>query len=363
MKSRAGTASPFADTAWFSMQLVAWQRHAGRHDLPWQNTRDPYLIWLSEIMLQQTQVNAVIPYFERFVARFPDLLSLARGEEDAVLSLWSGLGYYARARNLHRAAQQVVELHAGAFPRGFGAIEALPGIGRSTAGAIAVFAFGERRPILDGNVKRVLARFFGIDGYPGDRRVQDVLWRLADSLLPARDVETYTQGLMDLGAVVCMRARPRCDACPLAARCVALREDRTAALPVPRPRKALPQRTTAMLVLRRGNRVLLEKRPSAGVWGGLWSLPEVEPAGQVEQACIERYGVQVDRVCALPVVRHGFTHYRLDITPMQIDVARVSPQAEAPGRLWLTLDEAIGAAIPAPVRAILRGLDGLQQPD
>jgi A/G-specific adenine glycosylase len=362
MKPRTETAVPFADAAWFSMQLVAWQRHAGRHDLPWQSTRDPYLIWLSEIMLQQTQVYAVIPYFKRFVARFPDLLSLARSEEDAVLSLWSGLGYYARARNLHRAAQQVVELHAGAFPRSFEAIEALPGIGRSTAGAIAVFAFGERRPILDGNVKRVLARCFGVDGYPGEKSVQDALWRLAEALLPARDVEAYTQGLMDLGAGVCTRARPRCDACPLAARCVALRENRTAALPAPRPRKPLPQRTTAMLVLRRGNLVLLEKRPSAGIWGGLWSLPEVEPAGQVERACIERYGVQVDRVCALPVVRHGFTHFRLDITPLQIDVARVSPQAEAPGRVWLALDEAIGSAIPAPVRVILRGLDGLQQP-
>lgn len=361
MKRHAGSVAPRAEHAWFSEHLIAWQRDAGRHDLPWQNTRDPYRIWLSEIMLQQTQVSAAIPYYQRFVARFPDLASLARADQDGVLSLWSGLGYYARARNLHRAARQVFDLHSGVFPRRFESIEALPGVGRSTAGAIAVFAFGDRRPILDGNVKRVLARSFGIEGYPGDKRVQDVLWRLAESLLPESGLEAYTQGLMDLGAGVCTRAQPQCDACPLAARCVARNEGRVGVLPAPRPRKALPLRATSMLVLRHGALVLLERRPSAGIWGGLWSLPEIDPAAQVEQACAERYGVQIGRVSALPVVHHGFTHFRLDITPVQIDVTRVSPRAEAPGRVWLTVGDAIGAAIPGPVRAILRQLDGLEQ--
>ncbi len=340
----------------FAEQVIAWQRRHGRHDLPWQGTRDPYRIWLSEIMLQQTQVSAVIPYFQRFLERFPDLASLAQADEDAVLQRWSGLGYYARARNLHRAARQVVSVHGGTFPREFDAIVALPGIGRSTAGAIAVFAFGARHPILDGNVKRVLVRYFGIDGFSGEKKIANQLWQRAGELLPQRDLENYTQGLMDLGAGICTRRRPQCGLCPLSAECVARRENRTASLPEPRPRKMLPQKHTVMLVLCRGGEVLLEKRPAPGIWGGLWSFPEVASTAEVEAACRLRFGAEVDGQNLLPEVQHGFTHFNLAITPALLQVTRLDSRAAQPGQVWLSLEEAIGAAVPAPVRVILRRL-------
>ncbi|MDX1374538.1 MAG: A/G-specific adenine glycosylase, partial [Burkholderiales bacterium] len=244
----------------FSRTLVAWQRRAGRRDLPWQGTRDPYRVWLSEIMLQQTQVAAAIPYYERFVARYPDVRALARASQHDVLRLWSGLGYYARARNLHRAARVVVREHAGRFPDTVEGLARLPGVGRSTAGAIAAFAFGRRAAILDGNVKRLLARCFGIEGYPGTPAVAARLWALAESLLPRRAIGTYTQALMDLGATLCTRARPQCGRCPLAAQCVALREARVESLPAPRPRRRLPLRSETWLVAVSGGRVLLERR-------------------------------------------------------------------------------------------------------
>jgi A/G-specific adenine glycosylase len=340
----------------FAEQVIAWQRRHGRHDLPWQGTRDPYRIWLSEIMLQQTQVSAVIPYFQRFLGRFPDLASLARADEDAVLQCWSGLGYYARARNLHRAARQVVSIHGGNFPREFDAIVALPGIGRSTAGAIAVFAFGARLPILDGNVKRVLVRYFGIAGFPGEKRIENLLWQRAGELLPLRDLETYTQGLMDLGAGICTRRRPQCGLCPLAGGCVAKRENRTATLPEPRPRTALPRKHTVMLVLRRGGEVLLEKRPAPGIWGGLLSFPEVAAPAEAEAACRLRFGAEVRGPDLLAEVRHGFTHFELAITPALLEVTRLESRSGQPGQVWLGLEQAIQAAVPAPVRAILRRL-------
>lgn len=339
----------------FAGRVIAWQRRAGRHDLPWQ-VRDAYRIWLSEIMLQQTQVSAVIPYFLRFIERFPGIASLAAAHEDEVLALWSGLGYYARARNLHRAAQRMVERHAGNFPTAFEDIVALPGVGRSTAGAIAVFAFGERHAILDGNVKRVLARCFGIEGFPGERKVENLLWARAEALLPGKDVEAYTQGLMDLGAMVCTRGRPACAACPLRQDCVAMREHRTSTLPAPRPRKPLPEKATVMLILQRDREVLLEKRPVPGIWGGLWSFPEVgdiEEAGRISQ---QRFGVLVRTEGALPDVRHGFTHFALTIRPALLRVERMEGQTQEPGHVWLTLEDAMGAAVPAPVREILRRL-------
>ena len=339
----------------FAARVVAWQRQAGRHDLPWQ-VRDAYRIWLSEIMLQQTQVSAVIPYFLRFTERFPAIAGLADAGEDDVLALWSGLGYYARARNLHRAAQLMVERHGGEFPRAFEHIVELPGIGRSTAGAIAVFAFGARHAILDGNVKRVLARYFGIEGFPGDSKVENRLWAQAESLLPEENVEAYTQGLMDLGATVCTRRRPACDVCPLQDDCVARRDNRTAALPSPRPRKPLPERSTVMLILQRNREVLLEKRPVPGIWGGLWSFPEVGDIGEAQHVSQQRFGAVVSADGALPDVRHGFTHFALTIKPALLRVERMEHRAQAPGHLWLTLDDAMGAAIPAPVREILRRL-------
>ncbi len=340
----------------FSSRLVRWQKQAGRHDLPWQQkggAGDPYRVWLSEIMLQQTQVATVIPYYRRFLARFPDLASLATAPPQDVMALWSGLGYYARARNLQRAAQAIVATHGGRFPQRIEDIAALPGIGRSTAAAIAVFAFGARAAILDGNVKRVLARVFGIEGFPGDKAVEQRLWALAESLLPNRALTHYTQGLMDLGATLCTRARPRCGDCPVAAQCVARREDRVAELPTPKPRRAIPQRTVTLLVLRHRGRVLLEQRPPKGIWGGLLSLPEL-PAGKNPQHHVgQRFGSTVAPPAALPVVRHAFTHFRLEITPLLCKVSRCNTPE---GSVWWRLKALDTAPLPAPIRKILASL-------
>jgi A/G-specific adenine glycosylase len=342
----------------FAHRLIEWQRRHGRNGLPWQGTRDPYAIWLSEIMLQQTQVATVVPYYRRFRARFPDIASLAAADEDEVLRLWSGLGYYSRARNLHRAAQAVVAQHDGAFPRELADIEALPGIGRSTAAAIAGFAFGARAAILDGNVKRVLARHFAIEGFPGERAVEQRLWQLAESLLPATDIEPYIQGLMDLGATVCATRAPQCARCPVQASCAALAQNRVASLPVPRPRRVVPQRRTAMLVLRRGGDVLLQKRPAVGVWSGLWCFPEIGTDDDPARVARRLYGCEIAGVVRLGPLRHGFTHFTLDIEPVVGRVKRVAPRAAQPGVLWMPLEEAVGAAVPVPVRKLLRALGG-----
>ena len=341
----------------FAGRVIAWQRLSGRHDLPWQLTREPYRIWLSEVMLQQTQVAAVLPYYARFVARFPDIASLAAAPEDEVLALWSGLGYYARARNLHAAAHAIVQRHRGVFPCVFDDIVALPGIGRSTAGAIAVFAFGERRPILDGNVKRVFARAFGIAGFPGDRKIEMALWSRAEAMLPLENVEAYTQGLMDLGAGICKRSRPSCNVCPLFDVCVARREDRIAVLPAVRPKKPIPQRSTVMLIMMRGQEVLLEKRPAQGIWGGLWSFPEVAGDADIVDAMHSRYGVAARVTGELAPVQHVFTHFALTILPRRVAVAAWPPRAESPGLVWLTRDDARHAALPSPIRRIVAALD------
>jgi A/G-specific adenine glycosylase len=340
----------------FAPALIAWQKKHGRHDLPWQCRHDAYAVWLSEIMLQQTQVSAVIPYYRRFLERFPDVAALAAAGEDEVLALWSGLGYYSRARNLHRAARQVADLHRGKFPDTLEALMALPGIGRSTAAAVLVFAFGKRAAILDGNVKRVLARLCAIDGYPGDSAVAARLWQAAEALLPKSGLRAYTQGLMDLGASLCTRTKPRCAECPVAGLCIAHREQRTAQLPAPKPRKALPQRRTTMLILRRAGEVLLEKRPPAGIWGGLWSFPELEGDADAIEICARRYGAEVEVQDALPLIAHGFTHFRLDILPLPLRVRRWPRRAAEPGQAWLPVAEALGAAIPQPVRLILHEL-------
>ena len=340
----------------FAARIVAWQKQHGRHDLPWQATRDPYAIWLAEIMLQQTQVATVIPYYLRFLARFPDAGALAAAPLDAVLQLWSGLGYYSRARNLHRAAQVIAQAHGGRFPRRWDEVAALPGVGRSTAAAICVFAYGKRHAILDGNVKRVLARYRGVRGYGGDRKVADRLWHEAQRLLPRRNVEAYTQGLMDLGAAVCVRGTPRCAVCPVHRACVAHEKGWTGKLPAPRPRKRLPRKRTTMLVLARAGEVLLEKRPPSGIWGGLWCLPESGPGVDIAAHCLKRFGVHVIEVEELPRIAHGFTHFKLDIRPLRLRVSALVPEAPEPGVIWLPLEEARSAAIPAPVRRILAAL-------
>ncbi len=339
----------------FAVRLVDWQRRHGRHTLPWQSDRDPYRVWLSEIMLQQTQVAAVIPYFERFVARFPDLATLAAASEDDVLALWSGLGYYSRARNLHAAARRVAAEHAGRFPDSPDVIAALPGIGRSTAAAIAALAFGRRCAILDGNVKRVLARHAGVAGWPGDKRVESALWQRAEVLLPTRDIEPYTQGLMDLGALVCTRTRPDCTACPVQADCVARAEGRTGELPAPRPKKALPERQVQMLLLLDRGELMLEKRPARGIWGGLWSLPELAIDADCARHCRERLGLTIRSRQSLPPLIHGFTHFRLHIQPIRVALA--PRPATLPGQIWLPPADALDAALPAPVRRLVASLE------
>jgi len=340
----------------FAQTLVAWQRKHGRHGLPWQATRDPYRVWLSEVMLQQTQVETVVPYYQRFLARFPDVRALAAASEEDVLRLWSGLGYYARARNLHRAARIVAGELGGRFPDTAQGLARLPGLGRSSAAAIAAFAFRRREAILDGNVKRVLARCFGIEGFAGAPAVEARLWRLAARLLPQRQIGRYTQALMDLGATVCVRGTPRCAACPLAPRCVARREGRTAELPAPRPRKPCPERTVNWLVLIHAGRVLLERRPAPGLWGGLWAFPETGARG-FAAFCRREFDCEARSARRLEELEHQFTHFRLRATPVVIALRQAPAAAvEAPGRLWLDLADASGAAVPAPVKVLLARL-------
>jgi len=338
----------------FATRLIAWQRIHGRRDLPWQGTRDAYRIWLSEIMLQQTQVATVIPYYERFVASFPDVRALAAAPLERVLEHWSGLGYYRRAHHLHAAAKTLVERHGGAFPRDAETIAMLPGIGRSTAAAIAAFAFGARGAILDGNVRRLLARHRGIAGFPGDKKVESELWAAAELVLPQRDIETYTQALMDLGATVCTRASPRCDRCPVATDCIARLSNRVAELPSPRPRKTLPQRAVRVLLIERAGAILFEKRPAAGIWSGLWSLPELDVDADIETLCKTRFATDVVVGEALSPIEHGFTHFLLTIHPQRITVRKWASRAEAPGLVWLTRDDALSAALPSPIKALMR---------
>ncbi|WP_018988663.1 A/G-specific adenine glycosylase [Aromatoleum toluclasticum] len=341
----------------FATRLIAWHHGHGRHDLPWQNTRDPYRIWLSEIMLQQTQVDTVIPYYARFLARFPDLASLAAAPVDDVLALWSGLGYYARARNLHRAAQAVMTRHGGEFPRHAATIAELPGVGRSTAAAIAAFAFGERAAILDGNVKRVLCRVFGIAGFPGERAVEQRLWALAEELLPPTGIGTYIQAQMDLGATLCTRGKPACGRCPMAQICVALRDDRVAELPAARPKKAVPQRHVRVAVIVADGGVLLERRPPSGIWGGLLALPEI-PDGEADAArwVATRYGLAAQATRPLPPLNHAFTHFRLEITPLLVEADGHGHMAADADHRWLALDSLADAGLPTPVRRILAEL-------
>lgn len=344
----------------FSERLVRWQKAHGRHDLPWQRTRDPYRIWVSEIMLQQTQVATVIPYYERFLARFPAVGCLAEAELDDVLKLWSGLGYYSRARNLHRAARILVSRATGrrVFPRDIESLQALPGIGRSTAAAIAAFAYAARVAILDGNVKRVLSRHFLVPGFPGGRQAETRLWALAESLLPAQDIEGYTQALMDLGATRCTRARPLCDQCPVNTTCLAFKLNCVAEYPERRPHKPLPQRATRMLLLLRRAEILLVKRPAPGIWGGLWCFPELPEGANPDTWSRERYGCDIGFPEVLPVLAHGFTHFRLNITPLVCRVARARPLIAEPGRAWFSRQQAGRQAIPAPVRRILEQIAG-----
>ena len=344
-------------------RLLAWFDHDGRHDLPWQHPRTPYRVWLSEIMLQQTQVQVVVPYFERFVAALPTLRALADAPLDDVLALWSGLGYYARARNLHAAAKLCVERHGGDLPRDHAALVALPGIGRSTAGAILAQAWGERAPILDGNVKRVLARLHGIEGWPGTPAVERQLWALAEAQLPDSRLADYTQAQMDFGATLCTRHDPACVLCPLQSRCVALREGRVPELPTPKPGKPLPERRAFVLWLEDAlGRVLLQRRPPTGVWASLWSLPQADDHAQARDWFEANAAVEADFDAAEPglPVAHGFTHYRLELHPLRWravaprDAVREDARPTCDGELrWVARDALQALGIPAPIRRLI----------
>lgn len=347
----AGSAADFAQA------VLDWFDRHGRKDLPWQRDPSPYRVWVSEIMLQQTQVAVVVPYFERFMARFPRLADLADAPQEAVLALWSGLGYYARARNLQRAAMLVRERHGGVFPADFAAASDLPGIGRSTAGAILSLALGQRHPILDGNVKRVLARCFGVEGWPGQSAVQAELWALAERLTPAERVGPYNQAMMDLGATLCTRARPACARCPLNQRCVAFAQGRQRELPQGRPPKRIPERETLMILARApGGEILLERRPPAGIWGGLWSLPETAPGTDPADWCRERLGRTPARVEMHAPRRHTFSHFALAIRLAEVAAGEPATVADSDRQRWYRPDALSGLGLPAPVRAILDDL-------
>ena len=343
------------DPARLADLLLPWFEVHGRHDLPWQAEPTPYRVWVSEVMLQQTQVDTVKPYFERFIARFPDPATLAAAPADEVMRHWSGLGYYARARNLHRAAAEIVARHGGALPETPDALIALPGIGRSTAGAILALACGQSQPILDGNVKRVLARVFLVDDAPDSAAGLQKLWSLAEAATPQQRVAAYTQAIMDLGATVCTRANPACTRCPLAGDCAALAAGRTDAIPVARRRARRGTRTAHFVFLVAGGRVLLERRPPRGIWGGLWTPPEFPDA---EAACAfvaARFRADVPSRRLAPVP-HAFTHFDLVIEPWVVDLGEdAGPIADGEAR-WHELAALEAVGLPAPVARLLEEL-------
>lgn len=344
----------------FSRDLVAWQLRHGRHDLPWQGSRDPYRIWLSEIMLQQTQVTTVIPYFNRFLERFPTLASLAGAQQDEVLRLWAGLGYYTRARNLHLAARYVVDQWGGQFPRSTTELESLPGVGRSTAAAIAVFAFGHRAAILDGNVRRVLARHAAISGNVREQSAQQTLWEIAEARLPSRSIEAYTQGLMDLGATICTNRVPRCGDCPVARSCAALALGEPTAFPVRAPRASRTARAWMMIVVRRGKHILLLRRPPQGIWASMWCLPAYDRNADW-RALLAREtavgtGAGMARAQPLTPVNHELTHLSLSIEPIELWIKYTVGVPTVETR-WVTLTEALDMGLPVAVRRILQAID------
>ncbi len=341
----------------FANRLLGWYDHHGRHDLPWHHNRNAYRVWISEIMLQQTQVTTVIPYFEAFMQRFPTVQDLASAPVDDVLSHWSGLGYYARARNLHKAAKQVTDEFGGKFPQDQETLESLSGIGRSTAAAIIAQAFGKRAAILDGNVKRVLARYHAVPGWPGKTSVLKQLWEHTEAHTPHERITDYTQAIMDLGAMVCTRSKPHCQACPLNADCKAFARSETRLYPGSKPKKAKPEKTTWMVILEdHEGRILLERRPPSGIWGGLWSLPELDPAygaEELQQACEDELGLACHNPELISGFRHTFSHYHLHIQPARLSVNGSTKVADSDQRQWLHRDKALTLGLPAPIRTLI----------
>jgi A/G-specific adenine glycosylase len=337
----------------FAARLVHWHAAHGRHDLPWQRARDPYRIWVSEVMLQQTQVATAIPYYERFIARFPDIATLADADIDEVMAHWSGLGYYSRARNLHHASRLLRDDHHGDFPQTLEEVTALPGIGRSTGAAILALAFDQREAILDGNCRRVYARHTGVAD-----ATQKELWAVADRYTPEQEVAAYTQAIMDLGATVCRRADPACGACPVATDCVALAQGRVADIPAPKKRGRLPMRSTVMVVVHNdADEILLRKRPPSGIWGGLWSLPEFESEADAMHALPGLLGAPVTLTARLPALNHRFTHFALTVQPLRLRIGSAQGVANDGSHAWVSMSDTNRFGTPRPVRRILAMLE------
>lgn len=339
----------------FSAQVLDWYDKYGRKTLPWQIEKTPYKVWLSEVMLQQTQVATVIPYFERFMAHFPDITDLANAPLDEVLHLWTGLGYYARARNLHKAAKRVAEVHGGVFPQTFDEVAALPGVGRSTAGAILSLSLGKHFPILDGNVKRVLARCYAVAGWPGKKEVEKRLWALAEQVTPAEGVERFNQAMMDLGAMVCTRSRPKCALCPLQTGCIAYANHSWAEYPGKKPKQTLPERTAYFLLMQQGDQVFLQQRPPVGLWGGLFCFPQFEDEASLRD-WLAQHQISADNLSQLIAFRHTFSHFHLDIVPVWLTVSSFSSCMDEGTGLWYNLAQPPSVGLAAPVERLLQQL-------
>jgi A/G-specific adenine glycosylase len=340
----------------FAQPLLLWFDKFGRKDLPWQQQPSPYHVWLSEIMLQQTQVATVIAYYQRFIGCFPDIYSLAEASQDAVLAQWSGLGYYARARNLHKAARIVVSDHGGIMPANLEALMALPGIGRSTAGAILTLAYHQPFPILDGNVKRVLCRFDAVEGWPGNKQIENQLWQRAEQLLPEKRIANYIQAQMDLGATLCTRTRPDCEHCPLQQNCQAYQTGDPTRFPTPKPKKTIPFRHTHWLVLQNDiGEVLLQQRPQQGIWGGLWSFPELTDIGEIGDFCQQQLQLTLLNQQAVTPLQHVFTHFKLNIQPHLLQ-CKPAGVAEKDYGNWYKIEDTFKLGLPAPVKSFLKSL-------
>lgn len=339
----------------FSSQVLRWFQQYGRKHLPWQKNVTPYRVWVSEIMLQQTQVTTVIPYFERFMTNFPSVQKLAAAPQDQVLNLWTGLGYYARARNLHKTAKIICTQSNGEFPKKVHELEELPGIGRSTAGAIRSLGHGEYAPILDGNVKRVLARHFAVAGWPGKTSVLKELWQLSEELTPESDPGAYNQAMMDIGAMICTRSKPLCEQCPVNSTCAAKATDTIALYPGKKPKKIKPVKTTHMLIFRHNDHLLLEKRPQTGIWGGLWGFPQTDEEDEVSSLTRQLDLVEQDRQ-KLPGFRHTFSHFHLDCYPLLIDVTPADIQLNEAQFRWVTIGTNQGLGFAAPTVKLMKQL-------
>lgn len=341
----------------FQKLVLNWFDHFGRKNFPWQQNKTPYRVWVSEIMLQQTQVTTVIPYYERFLTQFPDLSALAKAKEDEVLHLWTGLGYYSRARNLHRSAKMIYKEGKGTFPDTLEELQNLPGVGRSTAGAILSCAFNKKAAILDGNVKRLLTRFHALTDPVDDKKTLDQLWKLSEEYTPSKRVADYTQVMMDLGATLCTRSKPRCSDCPVATYCQGYQQGLAEQLPYKKKRASLPVRETTFLILRNKDKVLLQKRPPSGIWGGLWSLPEMPEKASLEQIkrfCLKHFQLTVKESQPLKPFRHTFSHFHLEVFPVQLELAASRPKVmDSETQIWYSLRRPETIGLPAPVLSLL----------